>query len=120
MKNVSKVLALIMIAAMLLTFAACGAAKNDKPADTTAAPVSNGSPLVGTWESNEAEGVVYTFNGDGTGTLKGDGYSMTLNYTDNGTSIDVSYNGGDEVQTQDYTINGDVLTLAGIGYTKVN
>ena len=108
MKNIAKISAALIIIAMLLSLIACGA--SDKGG-------SNASPLIGTWENSEY-GTAYTFNDDGAGTLTGEGYSMTLTYVDNDSTVDVTYNGGSEVQTLNYSIKDNVLTLEGIEYTK--
>ncbi|MBQ3265593.1 MAG: hypothetical protein IJH07_07430 [Ruminococcus sp.] len=79
-----------------LSFTACG---GSKPA------------IVGSWESDEASGVIYTFNEDGTGSLAGEGYEMTLTYTLKDDTISFTYNGGSEVQTFNYKIENNVLSI---------
>ena len=92
----------------VLSLAACGGSK---------------SPIVGSWESDEAAGVIYTFNEDGTGTLVGEDYELTLTYTLKDDTISFTYNGGTEVQTFNYKIENNVLSIiqpggSTITYTK--
>lgn len=100
-------LALCVVLAAL-SFTACGGSK---------------SPVVGSWESDEAAGVIYTFNEDGTGTLAGEGYEVTLTYTLKDDTISFTYNGGSEVQTFNYKIENNALSIidpegSTITYTK--
>lgn len=115
MKTIAKASAVIMALAILLSLAACGGAKEE------AADTANASPLVGTW-SNSEYGTAYTFNADGSGVLTGDvtgsGYTMEFTYEDKGTYVDIDYNVATKVQSIDYSISGDTLTLAGIEYKK--
>ena len=112
MKKTAKILALVLALVLLVSLAACGASDSGNGASDGA------SALVGTWESKEAPGTFYEFNADGTGTLKGEGYTMNLTYVDKGASVDITYEGSDSVQNNEYTVDGSTLTLAGITYTK--
>ena len=98
----------IMMTALCLV--ACGDSKSTG-SDTGTTQADTKAPLIGYWESNEAEGVIYTFNEDGTGTLVGEGYEMSLTYTVKDDTISFTYNGGSEVQTFNYTIEKNVLSI---------
>lgn len=110
MKKTVKILAAVLTLVLLVSLAACGGSGSGGS--------DSASALIGTWESNEAPGTFYEFKADGTGTLKGEGYSMEFTYVDKSTSIDFTYEGSSTVQNNDYTVNGSTLTLAGITYTK--
>ncbi len=109
MKKMISIVALtlcVILAALSLT--ACGGSK---------------SALVGSWESDEAAGVVYSFNDDGTGNLKGEGYDMTFTYTEKDDTLSFTYTGSSEVQTFNYKIEDNVLSIIDpeggtITYTK--
>lgn len=112
MKKTAKILAVVLALVLLVSLAACGGSDKGNGGSHDA------SSLVGTWESNEAPGTFYEFKADGTGTLKGEGYSMNFTYVDKSTSVDFTYEGSDSVQNNEYTVDGSTLTLAGITYTK--
>ena len=91
-----------------LTFTACGGSK---------------SPIVGSWESDEAAGVIYTFNEDGTGALKGEGYEISYTYTVKDDTLTLVYSDSNSEQTFNYKIENNVLSItdsngATITYTK--
>lgn len=93
-----------------LAFTACGESKS-------------ASPLVGSWESDEAAGVIYDFKDDGTGALKGEGYEMSFTYTVKDDTLTFVYTGSDSEQTFNYKIENNVLSIidpegATITYTK--
>ena len=124
MKKTAKILAAVLAIAMLMSMlAACGDnGGNEKKEETTAAAepgnkTENDSPLLGTWENSEY-GTAYTFNVDDTGVVTGKDYTINLIYKDKGDVVDIDYTGSTETQTLEYTIKDDVLTLAGIEYTK--
>ncbi len=103
-KTIRTLIALLAVAAVVLSFAACGS-KTDAPAETKAA-------LAGTWNANEAEGCAYTFNEDGTGQWDaGEGMIMNFSYVDNGTSVEITYEGSATSQTWNYVIEGSTLTM---------
>lgn len=104
-KKALTVIALALCALLtVLCFAACGS-KTDAPAETKAA-------LAGTWNANEAEGCAYTFNEDGTGQWDaGEGMIMNFSYVDNGTSVEITYEGSATAQTWNYVIEGSTLTM---------
>ena len=89
-------------------FAGCGNASISSSTETTAAATTAApettaaakSALIGTWDSQEAAGTSYTFNEDGTGSINVGGTSMPFNYVDKGDSIELSYNGSSEAQTE--------------------
>ena len=67
--------------------------------------------LIGSWESIEAPGTVYTFNEDGTGTLDASGAVMNFTYTDKDGKLDITYEGASAPQTSTYTIKDGVLSI---------
>lgn len=90
-------------------FAACGSTNNGK------------SALIGSWESAEAPGTVYTFNADGTGTLDANGSILNFTYTDKDGKIEYTYEGSGTPQTDEYTIKDNVLSLTSADYgTTIN
>ena len=75
------------------------------------------SALVGTWEG-EAEGITmtYTFNEDGTGEAEVLGMTVDLAWvTNDGVLITVIMG---ETEEDEYTVDGDTLTLTGIEFTR--
>ena len=93
-------------------FTACGNANNSSSnTKTTSATEEAKSSLVGTWESVEAAGTSYTFNEDGTGAINGVGYSTPFKYTDNGSTIEFTYDGAAADMKSDYKIEGDTLSI---------
>ena len=72
----------------------------------------NASAVVGTWASNEAEGMTYTFNADGTGKYDLDGeITMSYTYKDTGSAIEITYQGMTEPQIWTYTLKDNILTM---------
>ena len=106
-RNVLSVIALTLCVLMtMLCLTACGG--NSDSSDT-----ATGSTLVGTWSANEAENAGYVFAEDGTGkwVLENEGIEMNFTYTDNGTSVEIIYEGASEGMIWDYTIDGSLLTM---------
>lgn len=98
-------------------FTACGGSSSSSSSDSSASAAETTeaakSALVGTWESTDAPGTYYTFNEDGTGFVKGAGYSTDFTYVDKDSKVEFTYTGASAAQGNDYTIEGDTLTLAG-------
>lgn len=104
----------IVAVIMCVNFAACS---DDDEEDTP------NNPLIGTWKEDVADGeisMIWKFNADGTGTEQEintgepeELYSFTYTY-DSKTSILVvnygEYNGEDEIDSYDVTINGNTMT----------
>ena len=80
-------------------------------AETEAPTEAETSPLVGSWEYDEVEGFIYTFNADGTGTYDVLGEIMNFTYTDKSGSVDIMYEDVDEPYTAEYTIEGNTLIM---------
>ena len=95
----------VLMTALCLT--ACGGKEsNDVEADGTK------SALLGAWSSVEAEGTGYTFGEDGKGTWDlGDGLTTNFTYVDNGTSVEITYEGTSVAQIWEYAIDGNNLTM---------
>lgn len=106
-KSTISVIALILCALFATCcFTGCGS--------TTEANTNNStSAIVGSWDSNEAPGTVYTFNEDGTGALSGDGYELTFTYTEKDGTVELTYEGA-SVQIYEYTIENDTLSLTDV------
>lgn len=114
----------LMLCALFATFCftACGSGDNSS-SKSAADSSSSKSALVGSWESDEAAGTIYTFNSDGTGTLSGDGYKTNFTYTEKDGKLEYTYEGSSEKPSDEYTIEGNKLSLkdkygATITYTK--
>ena len=105
-RNVLSVIALTLCVLMtVLCLAACGGS-GDSNSDAQSA-------LIGTWNANEAENAAYVFAEDGVGkwVLSDEGIEMNFNYTDNGTSVEIIYEGASEGMIWNYTIDGSLLTM---------
>ena len=83
----------------LLCLASCGSSDGKK------------SALVGTWAANEAEGMSYVFNEDGTGKWDAGDYAMNFTYTEKDGVIELTYDGATTAQKWEYTIDGSTLTM---------
>ena len=97
MKKTAKILALVLALAMLVSlFAACGSK----------------SALVGTWNSDDAEGSSITFKDDGTGTMDAGGFSMKFNYKEKDGKVELtSDNASDEPITYEFSVKDNKLSL---------
>lgn len=94
--------------------AGCGDSKStDSKTETTKVETEEvkDSVLVGTWDANEAEGAAYVFDKDGTGKWDMSDYAMNFTYVDNGTTVEITYEGSSETQTWEYTIEDNTLTM---------
>ena len=69
------------------------------------------SALVGTWAANEAEGMSYVFNEDGTGKWDAGDYAMNFTYTEKDGVIELTYDGAPTAQKWEYTIDGSTLSM---------
>ena len=136
MKKYVSIIALLVAVAMTVSLVACSGSKDGRDwatqgsekgtAASTSADIESSVSekyadfaLIGKWESNAAPGTFYIFNTDGTGSLEGEGYSMQLTYIDKGTSVVILYADAANGDEQEYTVEGDKLTLDGIPYTAV-
>ena len=71
----------------------------------------NNSKLVGDWEGEQNSiAVIYTFNANGTGVMKGGATTVTYTYTDDGATVTLTI-GDQEPASASYTIEGDKLTI---------
>ena len=95
-RRIISVIALTLCALIAaLSFTACGG-KNE---------------LIGSWDSVEAPGSVYTFEEGGSGNLNSSGMVMNFTYTTGNGKISITYEGSTSAQTVEYSIKGSVLTL---------
>ncbi|MBR3972238.1 MAG: hypothetical protein IKJ83_05095 [Ruminococcus sp.] len=125
-----RIFALIIAVLMIATvFAACGDKKDDDNKTTTTAPAvitpevtlpildgpaAASDALQGSWSvTEEGMEIIYTFNGDGTGTIEMMGMALDITYTIDGSSVTytMSETGQSESQTLDFAVNGSELTL---------
>ena len=124
MKTIGKIIAVLTVLAMILSFAACGKSSDDKKEEEPSSSSANSenssaeetapavaSAIVGTWESIEAPGTSYTFNADGTGELKSDDLTIKLTYADEDAKLTINYIVSSDPQVWTYTIEGDTLTM---------
>ena len=74
------------------------------------------SALIGSWDSIEAPGTVYTFNADGSGTLDASGSVLKFTYTDKDGMLTLTYEGSSTPQTSAYTVKDNVLSLTDTEY----
>lgn len=84
-------------------FAACGGSNGGSDNGTAS--------IIGSWDSIEAPGTVYTFNKDGTGVLDASGVTMYFTYVDKDGKIELTYEDTSSAQISEYTIKDDVLSL---------
>ena len=108
MKRFTALLTILLALVISFSLAACGKKDQDNK-DETKEGIN--AELIGTWESQESAGTYYTFNEDGTGSLSGDGYSLSFSFTDKDGVIAITYTGSTTAQNEKYTIKDDILTL---------
>lgn len=95
MKRIVMLVAVVLVIAVAASLAACGAK----------------SPVVGTWNSNEAEGASVIFKEDGTGSMGTSDFALTFSYTEKDNKLELSRVGETEKIVYEYTIDGDQLSL---------
>ena len=98
-----KILSVILALALVLCFAACGSANGSSD--------NGASSIIGSWDSIEAPGTVYTFNEDGTGALDASGVIMNFTYVDKDGKVEITYEGTDTALVCEYTVKDNVLSL---------
>ena len=69
------------------------------------------SAVIGSWDSKEAPGTVYTFSEDGTGVLDASGTEMKFTYVEKDNTLEITYEGAQSAQVYEYTVKDDVLSL---------
>ena len=115
MKNISKVLALILAVAMMATLmVACGDKKDDAKPESSAAAADI---LSGSWkQTDEVNGDwTWTFDGAGKCKLVGDttGFSGdgTYKLDESAKTVTVNMEAWDDEKVYEYTLEGDTLDL---------
>ena len=106
----------ICILMLVLCFAACSGkdtntSSTEVNSNTTLANEETKSPLIGTWAANEAEGMSYVFNEDGTGKWDAGDYALDFEFVDKGNSVEITYKGATDAQTWEYTISDSTLSM---------
>ena len=74
------------------------------------------SSLIGSWASVEVPGTLFIFNGDGTGCLDANGTIMNFSYTDNGSKVEITYEGTSTAQVNEYNVKENILLLSNPDY----
>lgn len=116
MKNVKKLLALLLALVMLFALCACGGDKTGDEKDTktssSSAKKEKKDALAGKWVDEE-EGVILTLKDGGTGSVGMDGVTIDLEWeaTKSELTWTMTFMGETEEQTFEYELDGDVLTL---------
>lgn len=80
----------------VFSLTACGGSKSD---------------LVGTWDSQDAEGSAVVFNDDGTGAYKMDDVSMNFEYEEDGDKLTITAKGVSEKGEFTFKIDGETLSM---------
>lgn len=116
--------------------AGCGSAGNSAKTETTAAvttaataatesaatAVAADSEIIGSWDSEEAPGTVYTFNQDGTGQLDASGSILSFTFTEQNGRVAISYGGSKTPEIYECDIFGGKLIMNatdGTSYTYI-
>ena len=117
MKQFAKIMALVLAAAMLMTFmAACGGSTTDSGSGSNDAASSD--ILKGTWKQTDAVNGDWTWTFDGAGGCKlvGDTTGIetdgTYKLDENAKTLSVSMKLWDDDKVYDYTLSGDTLDLS--------
>ena len=111
---------LLTFAAVFTALAGCHQPDNNSqpasdtetsPAVSSSAPV-NENPLIGQWESDLTENMVYTFNADGTGQYLVMGNTMPLEYSIKDSKITINFLvEGYSPMKLEYAFDGDSLNI---------
>lgn len=73
---------------------------------------TKGEGIVGSWRfDDQGASLVFTFNADKTGTYDIMGQKMDFTYNDDGSDLNIKFNGDTNVTSTPYTLNGDTLTI---------
>lgn len=89
---------------------------NNGSADNAAAPAANGenkgTGIVGSFKFDDpGASLVLTFNADKTGVYDIMGQKMNFTYNDDGSNLNMKFEGDSNVTNTPYTLNGDTLTI---------
>ena len=89
---------------------------NNGSADNAAAPAANGenkgTGIVGSFKFDDpGASLVLTFNADKTGVYDIMGQKMNFTYNDDGSNLNMKFEGDSNVTDTPYTLNGDTLTI---------
>lgn len=77
-----------------------------------AAPESKGTGIVGSFKFDDpGASLVLTFNSDKTGIYDIMGQKMNFTYNDDGSNLNIKFDGDSNVTDTPYTLNGDTLTI---------
>ncbi len=77
-----------------------------------AAPESKGTGIVGSFKFDDpGASLVLTFNADKTGVYNIMGQKMNFTYNDDGSNLNMKFEGDSNVTDTPYTLNGDTLTI---------
>lgn len=95
MKRIAMIVAVVLVIAVVASLVACG----------------EKSPVIGTWNSNDAEGASIVFKEDGTGSMGSSDFALTFSYTEKDKKLELTRVGEKEKIVFEYTINGDQLSL---------
>ena len=77
-----------------------------------AAPESKGTGIVGSFKFDDpGASLVLTFNADKTGVYDIMGQKMNFTYNDDGSNLNMKFEGDSNVTNTPYTLNGDTLTI---------
>ena len=100
--------------------------KAESKTESRAESKTEASSLIGSWDSVEAPGTVYTFNEDGTAILDMQGIEMRFTYTDKDGDLTLKSEASGAEEKFTYTISGNILSLHDLGldntlaYKKMN
>ena len=77
-----------------------------------AASESKGTGIVGSFKFDDpGASLVFTFNSDKTGVYNIMGQKMNFTYNDDGSNLNIKFDGDSNVTDTPYTLNGDTLTI---------
>ena len=92
--------------------AAATANNGSQDAGNQAAPESKGTGIVGSFKFDDpGASLVLTFNSDKTGIYDIMGQKMNFTYNDDGSNLNIKFDGDSNVTDTPYTLNGDTLTI---------
>lgn len=95
-----RILVMLLTLMLPIGLVACGGGKEE------AAPT-----IIGSWESVDISGAIYTFEEGGKGSYTFAGASMDFTYTDDGTAVTIQYPNSDAPNVFKYTIEGKKLNI---------
>ncbi len=113
-----KIVCLLLVALMFVSFCACGSEDTDSTTTTTAAASDYEQALMGKWSRNNSD-IVMELSADNKGSFTQKGIITSLYWEADASGIVLKTNMVGENVKLSYTLDGDTLTVQNEDGTKV-